>query len=245
MARCRSLSARSASTVCTGVLIFGTTSPRVVARTLGRPCGGLQYQICTARSWPPAAPEVCTARMGGSYHQFCPVAKAMELLDERWTLLVIRELVIGSRRFNDLRRGLPRMSPTLLSKRLQQLTRAGIVERQADGGDVRYELTEAGHELRPIVEALGAWGTRWIGELGDTDLDPQLLLWDMQRNVDHAAVPLARTVIRFEFPDLPARTRWWWLVLGPYDADAWIDDPGHPVDVSMRGRLRKLTEVWR
>jgi DNA-binding HxlR family transcriptional regulator len=183
--------------------------------------------------------------MGGSYHQFCPVAKAMELLDERWTLLVIRELVIGSRRFNDLRRGLPRMSPTLLSKRLQQLTRAGIVERQADGGDVRYELTEAGHELRPIVEALGAWGTRWIGELGDTDLDPQLLLWDMQRNVDHAAVPLARTVIRFEFPDLPARTRWWWLVLAPDDADACDDDPGHPVDVSMRGTLRTLTEVWR
>src|SRR3954467_6374623 len=103
--------------------------------------------------------------MGSSYHQFCPVAKAMELLDERWTLLVVRELVSGSEHFNELRRGVPRMSPTLLSKRLQQLVRAGVVERHEEDGDVRYLLTPAGHELRPVVEALGAWGTRWIGEI--------------------------------------------------------------------------------
>src|SRR3954469_25348901 len=123
--------------------------------------------------------------MGASYGQFCPVAKAMELLDERWTLLVVRELVVGSRTFSDLRRGVPRMSPTLLSKRLQQLVRAGVVGRDGDG---RYELTRAGQELRPVVEAIGTWGTRWIGELGDADLDPKLLLWDMHRNVDHGAV---------------------------------------------------------
>jgi DNA-binding HxlR family transcriptional regulator len=133
-----------------------------------------------------------------AYHQFCPVAKAMELLDERWTLLVVRELVTGSQHFNALRRGLPRMSPSLLSKRLQQLTRAGVVERTDDG---RYVLTAAGEELRPVVEALGGWGVRWIGELGDADLDPQLLLWDMHRNVDHAAVPPTQTVVRFHFPD--------------------------------------------
>ena len=121
------------------------------------------------------------------YHQFCPVAKAMELLDERWTLLVMRELVTGSQHFNELRRGLPRMSPTLLSKRLQQLD-AGRGGRAARD-DGRYVLTAAGEELRPVVEALGGWGVRWIGELGDEDLDPQLLLWDMHRNVDHAAVP--------------------------------------------------------
>ena len=114
--------------------------------------------------------------MGSGYHQFCPVAKAMDLLDERWTLLVVRELVSGSQQFNELRRGLPRMSPSLLSKRLQQLARAGIVERQAEGSDIRYVLTPAGQELRPVVEALGIWGTRWIGELGDEDLDPKLLL---------------------------------------------------------------------
>ena len=92
--------------------------------------------------------------MGSPYHQFCPVSKAMELLDERWTMLVVRELVIGSERFNDLRRGLPRMSPTLLSRRLQQLERAGVVERRVDGKDVRYVLTEAGEELR-------RWSRRW------------------------------------------------------------------------------------
>src|SRR5215467_15033396 len=110
--------------------------------------------------------------MGASYHQFCPVAKAMELLDERWTLLLIRELMTGSEHFNELRRGLPRMSPTLLSRRLQQLIRAGLLDRLSDGDDVRYVLTSAGMELRPIVEALGAWGVRWIGEIGDEDLDP-------------------------------------------------------------------------
>ncbi len=140
--------------------------------------------------------------MGASYQQFCPVAKAMELLDERWTLLLVRELVSGSEHFNDLRRGLPKMSPALLSKRLSQLARAGIVERRTVGRQVRYVLTPAGHELRPVVEALGVWGTRWVGELGDEDLDPKLLLWDMHRNVDHAAIPDGRTVVQFIFPDV-------------------------------------------
>lgn len=98
--------------------------------------------------------------MGSSYHQFCPVAKAMELFDERWTLLVVRELLLGSRRFNDVRRGLPRMSPTLLSKRLHQLAVAGIVEKQDSENEAGYVLTPAGMELRPVVEALGIWGTR-------------------------------------------------------------------------------------
>src|SRR5215472_10221356 len=108
--------------------------------------------------------------MGSSYHQFCPVAKAMELLDERWTMLIVRELVMGSQHFNDLRRGVPRMSPTLLSKRLRQLTSAGLIERRVGGGETLYQLTEAGRELRPIVEAIGAWGIRWMGEIGDEDL---------------------------------------------------------------------------
>ncbi|MEU6414681.1 helix-turn-helix domain-containing protein [Microbispora sp. NPDC046933] len=100
----------------------------------------------------------------------------------------MRELLSGSQRFNELRRGVPRMFPSLLSKRMQQLVRAGIVERAADGNGVRYVLTPVGEELRPVVEALGVWGTRWIGDLGDRDLDPKLLLWDMHRRVDHAVV---------------------------------------------------------
>ena len=184
--------------------------------------------------------------MGASYYQFCPVSKAMELLDERWTLLVLRELLVGSVHFNDLRRGLPRMSPSLLSKRLQQLTRAGIVERRDDGaGEVRYLPTAAGRELRPIIEALGAWGTRWIGELGDEDLDPQLLMWDVHRNINHGATPGGRTVIQFRFPDLPARVRDWWLVITPGEADVCDSDPGYPVAVTVIATLRHMTQVWR
>ena len=176
-----------------------------------------------------------------SYHQFCPVAKAMELLDERWTL-VVRELVTGSQHFNALRRGLPRMSPTLLSKRLQQLTRAGVVDRTDDG---RYVLTAAGEELRPVVEALGGWGVRWIGELGDADLDPQLLLWDMHRNVDHTAVPKGQTVVRFHFPDAAPRARDWWLMIRPDDVDVCDDDPGQPVAVTITVDLRTMVQIWR
>lgn len=182
--------------------------------------------------------------MGASYHQFCPVAKAMELLDERWTMLILRELVSGSERFNELRRGVPRMSPTLLSKRLHQLTRAGLIEKVVEGGDVRYHLTAAGLELRPVIEAIGTWGVRWIGEIGDTDLDPKLLLWDMHRHVDHEALPPQRTVIHFRFPDAPAGGRRWWLVLTPADADVCDVDPGFPITLTVTSRLRPLVDVW-
>jgi DNA-binding HxlR family transcriptional regulator len=183
--------------------------------------------------------------VGAPYRQFCPVAKAMELLDERWTLLLVRELVIGSERFNDLRRGLPRMSPALLSKRLQLLVRAGVVERVVEGQDVRYRLTEAGHELRPVVEALGRWGTRWIGELGEQDLDPHLLMWDMHRGVDEEAVPDGRTVVQFRFTDVPRQAARWWLVITPGDTDVCDEDPGHEVDVTVSTTLSALTRVWR
>lgn len=169
----------------------------------------------------------------------------MELLDERWTLLIVREMIAGSQRFNDLRRGVPRMSPTLLSKRLGQLVRSGLVDRRDDGEEVRYLLTPAGQDLRPVVEALGMWGIRWIGEIGDKDLDPKLLLWDMHRNIDHEAVPPGRTVIKFQFTDVPVSARDWWLVITPQDADVCDMDPGHPVAVTASGSLRRLIQVWR
>jgi DNA-binding HxlR family transcriptional regulator len=183
--------------------------------------------------------------MGASYGQFCPVAKAMELLGERWTLLIVRELMTGSQHFNQLRRGVPRMSPTLLSNRLRQLARAGIVERTVDDVGVRYVLTPAGHELRPVVEALGVWGVRWTGELGDEDLDPQLLLWNMHRNVNHAEVPAGRTVIQFRFRDVLAGHRHWWLVVTPADVGVSDVDPGYAVAVTVTADLRRLVEVWR
>ncbi|WP_040336778.1 winged helix-turn-helix transcriptional regulator [Candidatus Blastococcus massiliensis] len=182
--------------------------------------------------------------MPSEYGQFCPVAKAMELLDERWTLLVVRELMLGSRHFNALRRGVPRMSPALLSKRLQTLARAGVVERWQEGNRVSYRLTDAGLELAPIVEAVGRWGVRWVPELGDRDLDPHLLLWDMHRNVDAEAVPDGRTAIGFEFPELPAQ-RCWWIVITGDGVDVCDVDPGFPVRVTVRSDLRTLTRVWR
>jgi DNA-binding HxlR family transcriptional regulator len=169
----------------------------------------------------------------------------MELLDERWTMLIVRELVAGSERFNELRRGVPRMSPSLLSKRLQQLVRAGVVDKLVDGAEPRYVLTAAGRELTPVVEAVGAWGIRWIGELGDEDLDPKLLLWDMHRNIDHAAVPAGRTVMQFSFTDVSRAERDWWLVITADDADVCDDDPGYDVSVTLTASLRRMTEVWR
>jgi DNA-binding HxlR family transcriptional regulator len=183
--------------------------------------------------------------MPSHYGQFCPVAKAMELLDERWTLLVIRELMMGSRHFNALRRGVPRMSPALLSKRLQTLVRAGVVERWEDGNRVTYRLTESGKELEPIVQALGRWGIRWIPELGDEDLDPHLLLWDIHRSVDREAVPDGRTVIGFVFPEVRPATRRWWIVITGEGIDVCDVDPGFPVRVTVEASLRTLTLIWR
>jgi len=179
--------------------------------------------------------------MGSSYHQFCPVAKAMELLDERWTMLVIRELLLGSRHFNDIRRGVPKMSPSLLSKRLRDLTRAGIVERR----DELYGLTAAGLELAPVVDKLGAWGMRWIGKVGEEDLDPKLLMWDLHRHVDPALVPPGRTVVSFRFNDVPAKIRDWWLVMTAEEVDVCDFDPGYDVAVSVTGSLRRMVEIWR
>ncbi len=183
--------------------------------------------------------------MGISYGSYCPVAKAMELLDERWTMLIVRELADGGLHFNDLRRGMPKISPTLLSARLQRLARAGIVSRREHSNRVVYELTPAGLELRPIVDALGTWGIRWVPELGDADLDPKLLLWDMHRNVDPERIPDGRTVVCFTFPGVSPRVRDWWLVIQATQVDVCDVDPGHPVEVAVTADLRSLINVWR
>lgn len=182
----------------------------------------------------------------GAYGQFCPVAKAMELLDERWTMLVIRELLEGSRTFNALKRGVPRISPALLSARLQRLSHAGVIERHESGARVTYALTPAGRELRSVIEAVGRWGIRWIPELGDEDLDPHLLMWDIHRNIDLEAVPDGRSVLRFSFRDVrDAAARDWWLVITGDGVDLCDFDPGHPVAATVESDLGTLTRVWR
>jgi DNA-binding HxlR family transcriptional regulator len=178
------------------------------------------------------------------YGQFCPVAKAMEVLDERWTMLIVRELLAGSTHFNELRRGVPKMSPALLSKRLRSLTRVGVIERDERENRVTYRLTERGLELGEVVEALGAWGIRWIGELGDADLDPHLLLWDMRRRMNVAALPRGRTVVSIEFDDVPSPVARWWLVADE-EVEICDSDPGFPVTVTVRSTLRMLTSLWR
>ena len=148
-----------------------------------------------------------------SYYQFCPVAMASELLCYRWTVVLLRELVAGSTRFNDLRRGLPRMSPTLLSQRLKELEIAGVVERRAvrsEKGVFDYHLTEAGRDLRAVVEAVGLWGQKWVETKSSLkNLDPSLLMWDMRRNLNPHPLPERRTVT---FRSTPAKLRDPWTV---------------------------------
>lgn len=180
------------------------------------------------------------------YGQFCPVAKTMELLDERWTVLVLREMLAGSHHFNEIRRGVPRMSPALLSKRLRTLVRAGVAIRRDDGNRVRYDLSPAGLELGPIVMALGEWGMRWRTQLGEEDFDPHLLMWDVHRNLDLSALPNGRVVLAFRFPDVPAITQAWWIVV---ESDGSVDlcdfDPGFDVDVTATSTLPTMVSIWR
>ena len=180
-----------------------------------------------------------------SYGQFCPLAQAAQILCERWTLLVVRELIAGSTRFNALRRGVPRMSPSLLTKRLRALERAGVVRRRATRTGACYELTQGGEELRPLVESLGAWGHRWArSDLAAGDLDAGLLMWDMRRTVDGSQFPQRRVVVRFHYPTAPKGARDWWLICENGQADLCLEDPGHEVDLEIVASLRAMTAVW-
>lgn len=184
-----------------------------------------------------------------SYKQFCPVAMAAELLCGRWTIVLLRELVAGSTRFNDLRRGVPRMSPALLSKRLKDLEAAGIVARTPVAGEpelFEYRLTQAGQDLQPLIEAFGHWGQRWIEtEASLANLDLSLLMWDIRRNLDPAPMRRNRTTIQFIFTDQQEARRNWWLIVEPdQDVDLCSVDPGFDVDLYLSTDLRTMTEIW-
>lgn len=183
----------------------------------------------------------------GSYKQFCPIAMASEILCTRWTLILLRELVTGVTRFNDLRRGVPRMSPALLSQRLKDLEEAGIVTRKRGRGGVQeYHLTESGRELEPIIMSVGAWGQRWIEkDLSLQHLDAQLLMWDMRRNLDTDPLPARRSVIHFHYADAPSAQRKWWLVVEPNgQVDLCSLAPGFDVDLYVACDLRTMTAIW-
>ena len=182
------------------------------------------------------------------YGQFCPVALAAEILAERWTPLVVRELLCGSVRFNDLQRGVPRMSSALLARRLKELQFAGIVERRRGaGGSFEYHLTPAGRELFPVVEKMGLWAQRWLRhDLVDTaNLDSDLLMWDIRRNVLASSPPREpRYVAEFRLSGVPISRRRYWLVFERGTLDLCYRNPGFEVDVLVEASLRALTEVW-
>jgi DNA-binding HxlR family transcriptional regulator len=180
-----------------------------------------------------------------SYGQFCPIAKASEVLSERWTILILRELGAGGESFNDLRRGMPLISPSLLSTRLKSLEHAKIIARTETEKGVRYTLTEAGRELKPIILQMGVWGHRWArSKLTPEDLDPSMLMWDIHRTMKAGYFQTKRTVLHFEFSDFDAKFRRWWLVVENGGVDVCMKDPGHEVDLKVVTDVRTLTGVW-
>jgi len=183
------------------------------------------------------------------YKQFCPLAMAAEVLCTRWTMVLMRELVAGTTRFNDLRRGVPKMSPTLLAQRLRELESSGVVEKKevkSEKGIFEYQLTDAGKDLRPVVEAMGMWGQKWVeSRLSLKNLDPSLLMWDMRRNLNPSPLPNQRTVVQFLYQELPKSKQSWWLVIEPHgEVDLCWADPGFDIDLYVTTDLRTMTAIW-
>jgi DNA-binding HxlR family transcriptional regulator len=182
------------------------------------------------------------------YGQFCPVAKAAELFCERWTPLIIRDLAAGKTRFSQLQRGVPLMSPTLLSRRLKQLEAEGVVERRrsAQGSSWTYHLTAAGAEFAPLVEALGVWGQRWSRrQLADEEVDLGLLLWMLESGVRADAFGARRTVVRLELTDQPSGRNLWWYVNEDGECQLCLEDPGFETDLYLTCTLRVIIYIVR
>lgn len=181
------------------------------------------------------------------YGQYCPLAMASELLCNRWTMLVIRELLDGSTSFNDIGRGVPTMSRTLLSQRLQELEAAGVIARRAARRGVRgsYHLTRAGQALGEVVKSIACWGQEWVDvEPSVQRIDVRFLMWDMHRNVVPLPEMPGRFTVRFFFPDAEESLQQHWLVFEAGEVDLCYFDPGHPVDVEIEAELATMTKVW-
>jgi DNA-binding HxlR family transcriptional regulator len=180
------------------------------------------------------------------YGQFCPIAKAAELLGDRWTLLIVRELLVGGRRFNVLQRGLGTISPALLTSRLKALTEHGLIVKRKIPGQKTYEYfpTPACEELGPVLKGLGDWGMRWAKEhLVDEDYDVGLLMLYLERTIATDKLPGSETTLRFEFEDM-RNDQIWWLVVQNDKVDVCIKDPGRDVDVYFKTTVRTMTDCW-
>ena len=179
-----------------------------------------------------------------SYAQYCPVAKASEVLGDRWTLLIVREMLGGARGFNELQRGLPGISRSVLTDRLRALERTEIVERRTGpkGRTLEYGLTPAGRDLKPVVQAIGEWGATWsFTEPRLEELDPDLLIVWMARHVDREQLPPNRTVVKFDFRD-PARR--YWMVLEPSEVSVCLQHPGFDVDLAVTADTAAFYRVY-
>ena len=181
------------------------------------------------------------------YGQICPVSKTAELLGERWTLLIIRELVLGTTRFNDFQRALSQISPTLLTKRLKQLEEAGLLVRKATPDQRRYAYypTAASKELKPIILNLGKWGMRWArGQMSDDELDVEMLMYDLQRRIDVDQLPGGRTVVKFSFRGLPKFAHWWVVIEPDGTRTLCVHNPRLPIELELISDLRTMSHVW-
>jgi len=181
-----------------------------------------------------------------SYGQFCPVSKATEIIGEKWTLLIVRELLLGTCRFNDFQRSMSRISPTVLNKRLKFLEEAGIILKKRKSGQkgFEYRLTPMGKELEAVIEHVAIWGQRWArGQMADEELDVELLMWDIHRSIKTDGLPDGETVLSFTFNDLQ-KHKHWWLIVARDDVDLCTEDPGKDVDLYVASDLRNMVEVW-
>lgn len=180
-----------------------------------------------------------------TYGQFCPVAQALEILAERWTLLIIRELLMGSHRYSEIQRGVPLISRTLLSQRLKSLQDCHLVTRVELDGAPYYTLTTAGEALREIVMLLGVWGKTYAQRrIPNEHLDPKLLMWDLQRRLCRDELPRERTVVLFRFSDVAAAESRFWLHVEKDNIDLCFTASGFDPDLTVDTDVRTLTEVW-
>jgi DNA-binding HxlR family transcriptional regulator len=172
------------------------------------------------------------------YGQYCPITRAVEVLGERWSVMIVRDMLCGATRFNDLSRCNPRLSRSLLSKRLRQLEQAGIVEHVDD----RYLLTPAGEDLRSVVFGLGEWGAKWqFGDPRESELDAELLMWWVHTRLDFSELPDRRLVLEFRFRDPP---EWFWILKDAQGPSVCTFDPGFGVDALIESDLSTMYQVW-
>jgi DNA-binding HxlR family transcriptional regulator len=180
------------------------------------------------------------------YGQYCPIAKAAEILGDRWTLLIVRDLLLGTHHFNALERGLPGISRGLLAERLRRLERMGIIAKRENPNDrkrTEYIPTQAGLELQAVIQALLVWGAQWaFEEPSEADLDPVLLMWWMRDGVVVENLPDERVVVQFDFPRAQVET--YWLVMQPNDVSLCLTHPGHEIDVLVTADLAVYLQVW-